>query len=143
MRYTNVTHAFVDGLRDVISEGKPISVRGSNIMELRNRVIVIEKPQERCLVTPGRHNNIFATIAETMWVLAGRNDLNFLSHYLPRARDFSDDGRTWRGAYGPRLRNWHGVDQLRENLTLLRHEVGSRRAVMSIFDPALDSIPFK
>lgn len=143
MRYTNVTHAFVDGLRDVLSEGKPISVRGSNIMELRNRLTVIERPQERCLVTPSRHNNIFATIAETMWVLAGRNDLNFLSHYLPRARDFSDDGQTWRGAYGPRLRNWHGVDQLRENLTLLRQELGSRRAVMSIFDPALDFIDSK
>ena len=113
-------------------------VRSSPITELRNRLLVIERPLERCFVLPGRRNNLFAAIAETMWVLAGRNDLSFLSHYLPRARDFSDDGQTWRGAYGPRLRNWHGVDQLRENLSVLRHELYSRRAVISIFDPTLD-----
>jgi len=138
MRYRNVTYAFVDGLRDVFAEGKTLSVRGSNILELHNRLTVLERPQERCLVTPRRHNNIFATIAETMWVLAGRNDLAFLSRYLPRAQDFSDDGHTWRAAYGPRLRSWYGVDQLRENLTLMRHELSTRRAVMSIFDPAID-----
>jgi len=138
-----MTYAFVDGLRDVLAEGKSLSVRGPKIMELRNRLTVLERPQERCLVTPSRHNNIFATIAETMWVLAGRNDLAFLSRYLPRARDFSDDGQTWRAAYGPRLRNWHGVDQLRENLTLMRHELSTRRAVMSIFDPAVDFIDSK
>jgi thymidylate synthase len=143
MKYRNMTYAFVDSLRDVLTTGKPLTVRSSNIVELRNRVIVIERPQERCLMIPGRHNNIFATIAETMWVLAGRNDLDFLAHYLPRARDFSDDGQTWRGAYGPRLRHWQGVDQLSENLTLLRHELNSRRAVISLFDPALDFVDSK
>jgi thymidylate synthase len=143
MRYRNVTYAFVDGLRDVLAKGKPLSVRGTNITELRNHLTVLERPQERCLVAPSRYNNIFATIAETMWVLAGRNDLSFLSRYLPRARDFSDDGQTWRAAYGPRLRNWHGVDQLRENFTLLHRELSTRRAVMSIFDPAVDFIDSK
>src|SRR5690348_6824007 len=118
MRYRNMTYALVGGLRDVLTEGKHLSVRGSHTRELRNRLTVLERPQERCLVTPRRRNNIFATIAETMWVLAGRNDLAFLTRYLPRAQDFSDDGQIWRAAYGPRLRNWHGVDQLRKNLTL-------------------------
>ncbi|HEU5383927.1 MAG TPA: thymidylate synthase [Ktedonobacteraceae bacterium] len=143
MRYRNMTYAFVDSLRNVLTEGESLAVRGSNIMELRNCLTVLERPQERCLVTPGRRNNIFATIAETMWVLAGRNDLDFLSHYLPRAQDFSDDGQTWRAAYGPRLRNWHGVDQLQENITLLRLELSSRRAVMSIFDPSIDFVSSK
>src|SRR5260370_32779014 len=143
MRYTNMTYACVDGLRDVLAEGKLLSWGGCKVRELSNRLTVVERPQERCLVTPSRHNNIFATIAETMWILAGRNDLAFLSRYLPRAQDFSDDGQTWRAAYGPRLRNWHGVDQLRENLTLMRHELSTRRAVMSIFDPAVDFIDSK
>lgn len=138
-----MTYAFYEGLRHVLTEGKPLSVRGSNVRELRNRLTILERPQERCLVTPNRRNNIFATIAETMWVLAGRNDLAFLNRYLPRAQDFSDDGQTWRAAYGPRLRNWHGVDQLRENLALLSRELSTRRAVMSIFDPAADFIESK
>ncbi len=94
-------------------------------------------------MAPERRNNIFATIAETMWVLAGRNDLSFLGHYLPRAKDFSDDRLTWRAGYGPRLRNWHGVDQLREILRLLQDESSTRRAVMALFDPARDFIGTK
>ena len=83
-------------------------------------------------------NNIVATVAETVWVLAGRNDLEFLSAYLPRASDFSDDGFTWRAGYGPRLRDWHGVDQLERVVSLLREDPLSRRAVISLFDPAVD-----
>ncbi len=73
-------------------------------------------------------------------MLAGRDDLAYLSHYLPRAGDFSDDGLTWRAAYGPRLRNWNGVDQLHECAVLLHDEPATRRAVMSIFDPARDFV---
>ena len=43
-----------------------------------------------------------------MWVLAGRSDVELLKFFLPRAPDFSDDGKVWRAGYGPRLRNWHG-----------------------------------
>lgn len=143
MRYRNATYALVDSLRDALAHGQPVETRGTRTLELRNRLIVLERPRERCIVTPGRSNNIFATIAETMWVLAGRNDLAFLDHYLPRAKDFSDDGLTWRAGYGPRLRNWHGVDQLGETLRLLQDEPTTRRAVMSIFDPASDFVATK
>src|SRR5690348_7088220 len=94
VRYRNATYALVDGLRDILASGERLTVRGSRVSELRNRITVIERPKERCIVVPGRQNNVFATIAETMWVLAGRNDVAFLSHYLPRAPDFSDDGQT-------------------------------------------------
>jgi thymidylate synthase len=138
MRYRNSTYALVDGLRDAVATEEWLSVRGMRTKELRNQMIVLTRPVERCIVTPARHNNIFAAIAETVWVLAGRNDLAFLSHYLPRAMNFSDDGRTWRAAYGPRLRNWSGVDQLRTQVQLLRDDATTRRAVISLFDPASD-----
>lgn len=140
MRWRNATHAFVENLRDLVSRGSRIHVRGEDTLELQNRVIELEHPLERCIVAPGRRNNIFATIAETMWVLAGRSDIRLLSLYLPRAKDFSDDGYTWRAGYGPRLRNWGGVDQLFAVARLLRVDRNTRRAVMSIFDPAEDFV---
>jgi thymidylate synthase len=143
MRYRNTTYALIDGLSDALVSGERLSVRGAQVAELRNRVMVIERPRERCIVLPGRHNCVFATIAETMWILAGRNDLEFLTHYVPRAPDFSDDGRTWRAGYGRRLRDWGGVDQIRECLALLRREPGTRRAVMSLYDPAADFVDSK
>ena len=143
-RYRNATHAFAQMLRDIRLHGEELSVRGKSCSELRNRTIVLERPCERCIVTPGRMNDIFITIAETMWVLAGRNDLGFLQHYLSRARDYSDDGSTWRAAYGPRLRRLRGgTDQLMENLRLLKSEPLTRRSVATLFDPTLDFIESK
>src|ERR1700746_3163624 len=68
---------------------------------------------EPTTILPGRGNNPFATMAETLWVYAGRNDVGTLSKWLPRARDYSDDGKIWDSGYGPRLRHWHNrVDQI-------------------------------
>ncbi|HEY7782734.1 MAG TPA: thymidylate synthase [Ktedonobacterales bacterium] len=136
--YRNSTEALRGELAAILEAGTPIAVRGAEVRELRGRLVQIARPLERVYVLPHRNNNVFAAIAETMWVLAGRNDLAYLSRYLPRAVDFSDDGATWRAGYGPRLRDWHGIDQVREVARLLRDDPNSRRAVMAIFDPAVD-----
>ena len=57
--------------------------------------------------------------------------------------EFSDNGRTWHGAYGPRLRNWNGVDQIDETRRLLLEETATRRAVMSLYDPSRDFVKSK
>ena len=136
--YRNITLATIAGVSDLLTTGSEVEVRGSRVRELRNRVTVLERPLERCLFLPNRNNDVIASLAETFWVISGRDDIAWLSHYLPRAAEFSDDGSTWRGAYGPRLRDWHGVDQLEECLHLLKADPNSRRAVMSLFDPSQD-----
>lgn len=142
--YRNVTHALVGSLRELLHNGERVPTRGGGeTRELRSHVIRIERPLERVIALRERRNNVFAAIAETMWVIGGRDDLEYLEYYLPRAGDFSDDGETWRGAYGPRLRNWHGVDQLKECARLLRDDPNTRRAVMVIFDPARDYVESK
>ena len=115
-----------------------VDVRGQTTRELLHQSFTITHPLERAIAVSGRHNNVFASIAETVWVLAGRDDLAYLQHYLPRAIDFSDDGVAWRGAYGPRLRNWKGVDQVDRIVSILSESPSSRRAVAMIFDPARD-----
>jgi thymidylate synthase len=136
--HRNVTNAFRVTLRSLLQEGDRIKVRGSETKELRSHFLQVQRPRERVYILPNRNNNIFAQIAESIWVMGGRNDLAYLSHYLPRAEDFSDDGLTWRAGYGPRLRNWHGVDQVTAVAKLLRQDPNTRRAVMVIFDPAED-----
>ena len=144
----NINDAFVEALRLLMSKGEVVTVRGGKeTKELRSNVIRIEHPIERVLLTPHRNGNIFAALAETMWVLGGRKDMAYLSRYLPRAKDFSDDGFAWRAAYGPRLRCWDTdgecVDQLEECVRLLNEDPTSRQAVMCIFDPALDYVNSK
>lgn len=139
-RFRNTEEAFLALLAAIIDDGEEVTVRGSTTREIRSQLVEIEQPQERVIVIPGRNNSVFASIAESMWVLAGRDDVSYLEGYLKRARDFSDDGATWRGAYGPRLRNWHGADQLRAIVALLSADPDSRRAVASLYDPAQDMV---
>lgn len=52
---------------------------------------------------------------------------------------FSDDGRR-QGAYGPRMRRWHGrVDQLDQVRQLLARDPDSRQGVIQLFDPDRDT----
>lgn len=127
--------------------GSEVGSRNGRVREFTNAQIVITDPQQREVLTLNRKANVFAQIAETMWVLSGRNDVEWLSAYLPRAKDYSDDGETWRGGYGPRIRDWqaideHGInlhtDQLAHVVDLLRADPLSRRAVIAIYDPARD-----
>ena len=140
MRYRNAAHAFISELAEIRSHGSHVSARGMPTRELLARSVTLEHPMERFITVPGRRNDVFATIAETMWVIAGRDDMAYLGRYLTRAIQYSDDQLTWRGGYGPRLRDWEGVDQVDEIRKLLTLEPESRRAVAVLFDPARDFV---
>lgn len=141
MKFRNAESAFLAKLAEVDAAGKLVTVRGTRTKELLSQTVTLERPLERCITLPHRNNNVFAAVYETLWVLAGRNDIADLCEYLPRARAFSDDGTSWRGGYGPRLRNWNGVDQLTHLVELLRSDPTSRRAVIALFDPDRDLAP--
>lgn len=140
--FADVNEAVSELSRELLNEDIQDS-RNGKVKEILGNVTKIRNPRNKFVLLPGRNNNPFASVAETMWVLSGRNDLEFLSKYLPRAKDFSDDGLTWRAGYGPRLRNFHGVDQLMEVYHILKEDPSSRRAVISIFDPSADFVESK
>lgn len=98
--------------------------------------ITVRNPRDRWLSVEGRNSSAISAIGETFWVLSGRSDIRFLSRVLPRAANFSDDGETWRGAYGPRLYR-HG--QLDSVIDRLRKNPNSRQAYLTIYDPSLDT----
>jgi thymidylate synthase len=121
--------------------------RAGKTHELLFQTITINLPQQRCFVLPHRNDNIFAKIAETLWVLNGRNDVKFLSRYLPRAIDYSDDGKTWRAGYGTRMRGWFSygkiTDQLLNVINKLAKDRYTRQAVISLWDPVRDYVESK
>jgi len=103
----NINQLFLNALQQLFYEGEKIEVRGKKTIELHPYFATLDNPLNRTLMVEGRGNNPFATLAETMWVLAGRNDVEWLKYFLPRAPDFSDDGKVWRAGYGPRIRSWN------------------------------------
>lgn len=137
----------------------PIEVRrgGNKMMDSPTPVAVeIRNPRDRVLDVVGRNNSLPAACAETLWILAGRNDVEWLKFYLPRAPDFSDDveKKFWRAGYGPRLRrfgentllepedgvveNSCGTDQLKFVVNELKAIPNSRRAIMTLVNPEED-----
>lgn len=143
---TDVNTALPELLGALLADGDEITSRAGVTKELMHVGITLEKPWQREILLADRKHNLAAQIAETMWILGGRNDVAWLQNYLPRAADFSDDGQTWRGAYGPRLRAWPKgdgsgdvIDQLRLVVDRLKAAPASRQAVAMIYDPARDS----
>lgn len=90
---------------------------------------------ERVNFCPIRDCNPFFHLFETMWMMAGRNDVKWIADILPSMREYSDDGETFNAAYGHRLfRNW-GYDQLLAAAMELEDDPNSRRAVATIWHP--------
>lgn len=146
--FDDVNHA-LQALSSYIQNGDQVESRNGGTLEMRHVALRIANPLRREILLNSRKASIAAQIAETAWVLAGRNDIEWLSHYLPRAKEFSDDGKTWRAGYGPRLRAWNRghrqdeVDQLAEVIAILNKDPNSRRAVISLWDPMVDIYPGK
>jgi len=96
------------------------------------------RPQERVLFSAQRNANPFFHVLESLWMLAGRNDVAYPHTYAPMML-YSDDTETLNGAYGYRWREHFGYDQLREIINELKRNPASRRCVLSMWD-AMDEV---
>ena len=143
--YLTVNDALPDLARHVLDGDELGSRKGERVLERLHQQITLTEPWDRYPRLGLRKASLPAQIAEAMWILAGRNDVEWLSYYLPRAAEFSDDGKTWRGGYGPRLRRYggSGVDQLAHVVNVLHADPTSRRAVFAIYDADVDTKPGK
>jgi hypothetical protein len=116
---------------------RDIAPRGMRTLELREPVaITYRHPEERVLFDPVRDANPFFHLFESLWILAGRDDVAFLRRLVPRMADYSDDGRVFHGAYGVRLnRN----EQFGAAIEELLGDPATRRAVVALWVPDLDA----
>lgn len=115
-----------------------VAPRGISTLELNQMPFVThyKRPLECVLFNPTRNANPFFHFFEALWVIAGRDDVRFMTHLLPRFKDYSDDGKTFHGAYGIRI---FENDQMFEVIKQLRNDKDTRRAVVSIWQPDKDS----
>lgn len=120
-------HLNMFGVRSESRNG-PVVVSRSPVMTLHHN------PANRVLVCAARDANPFFHLFESLWMLAGRNDLKFPQTFVKSFDKFSDDGVTLHGAYGHRWREWFGYDQLEWLADALRTDPTTRRAVLTMWD---------
>jgi thymidylate synthase len=103
---------------------------------------VYQNPCERVIFWPERDANPFLHLYESMWMLAGRNDIKPLLRYTANMEKYSDDGVTLHGAYGYRWRQAsHGgyhYDQLAIIAEQLKADPNDRRCVLQMWSADID-----
>src|SRR3990167_5963144 len=121
-------------VKDCLSDGAPVSVRGTETLELHPVTIELH-PSSPLVTSHGRAINVAFALAEVLWILQGRKDVRMLAFYNESIRQFSDNEESFNAPYGYRLRRAHGYDQLADVLATLRDDPASRQATLSMWHP--------
>lgn len=119
-------------LKVITTKGQKVAPRDQKTLELTNVTIDVSDGLNNILLSPSRNLNYRFMIAEWLWIQAGLDDVESISTYNKIISDFSDDGISLTGAYGPRLKlQWKYIfENLKRPYT--------RQAVASIWTPSPD-----
>ena len=129
-----VNDAYPIGLMYLRNSGVELDSRNGPVIEYPEPVsIKYLAPMERVLFNKERDINPFLHFFEPLWILAGQNDVSFLSQIVSRFSEYSDDGLVFFGAYGYRM--MYPDDQIREAIEILKKNPDDRRVVLQIRRP--------
>ena len=131
----NVNQLFSEMLWKFKIIGKAAKTRNGDALYIEEPVLTkVLEPCERVLFYDRRDANPIFHLMESIWMLAGRNDVHFVEQFNSKIGQFSDDGRVFNAAYGHRMRSQFGVDQLLGVIEHLRADPDSRQAVIQLWD---------
>jgi thymidylate synthase len=159
--YVGINSFLVEASKLLLKEGVKRKTRGKVCIELPEPFMFkITNPIARIVTIAERSWNPILPFAESLWLASGRNDLEFIGHYLKNMKNFSDDGLYLRGGYGPRLRKFNGisdeyrigssvgveaaslekteVDQFDFIYKCFKRDINTRQAIINIGDPSKD-----
>jgi thymidylate synthase len=130
----NVRDALPKALRYILHTGEKEKTRNGDAWVCQTPVTIrYEYPKQHVLVNHVRDANPFFHLMEAVWMLAGREDGEFLDFYI---KDFSKQFGTYgkiMDAYGYRWRNGLTRDQLSEIIQQLRRTPNTRQAVLQMW----------
>lgn len=120
----------------VLRDGVKASPRGKGVLELVTpTVITLTNPRCPTITTLIRRANYRFGMMEAAWICSGSDDVNKVAAFNRRMREFSDDGKTLWGAYGPRV-----IGQLPHVISSLKRDPDSRQAVLTTWRPQVGPV---
>jgi len=136
LRVENVNEAFQEILwKFKVLDLETEETRNGPALVYPEMVTTIYKfPDERVLFHPKRDANPIFHLMEAIWMIAGRNDVEFVNQFNSNMKNFSDDGKVFNAAYGHRWRKHFGTDQLLDVINLLKQDISTRQAVIQMWD---------
>jgi len=132
----DINKALESGINLMNLYGVETPSRNDSTLELPEPIMIVyNKPFQRVLINKDRDCNHFFHLMESMWMLAGRNDVTFLNEFNSNMKNYSDNGETFNGAYGHRARYHFYKDQFAGVVKILKADPYSRQAVVQLWDP--------
>lgn len=119
--------AWVQHLRNLVRFGQPAAPRGLDTFELLHHSFGF-RADEVVLTLPERELNYSLMAGEALWTLAGSDAVAPMARLSSRMAQYSDDDKTFFGAYGPPI--MAQLDYV--EATLLKDPL-SRQAVVEIW----------
>lgn len=123
----------VQGVLDPYSIGSGFGRHPRPFLEIIPSIAVLQNPRQRWVWNQRRRVSFVNAVGQWFWLLGGSNDLASIEFYNRKAADFSDDGRTLRGAWGYRI--FGNSSSLYRLVGKLRDDPSSRRIVLPVFIP--------
>jgi thymidylate synthase len=114
-------------LKALITQPVVASPRGMPIMEIVGHRTRINMSQP-VVNNPARNLGFKFMAAEAHWILTGDNRVSTIEPYSKAIKNFSDNGKTFFGSYGPKI-----LDQMTYVIEKLLKDPHSRQAVINIW----------
>lgn len=122
-------------------DGDNVHVQPSRLgptREILHATFSIRDPRQRWVLSRTPAINPAFAIAEVIWILLGRRDAAFLNFWNPALPRFAGSEDNYHGAYGYRLREHLGFDQIERAFQVLSSNPDSRQLVLQIWDGRVD-----
>lgn len=136
----NVNQAFVESVKLMLNDNnwREIAPREGKVTReyLSPVCITYSKPWRRVLFCDTRDANPFFHLMEALWMMAGRDDAQWISQFSSNIANYAENDGKFHGAYGFRWKS--PIDQVETVASHLRRHPDSRRGVIAMWNPVLD-----
>lgn len=148
---------YYNSIHNLVKNGERSSPRGLGVLEIRPCLFMFNSYQPINTMY-GRKPNIVASLAEVVWILAGRGDFEWMRLFNANLANFLDDwgNGEFNAPYGHRIRKhnynpayesvhkFHGddivhIDQIQYILKKFEQDIHTRQAVITLWNPIFDT----
>lgn len=138
----NVIHSanfeWLSELSWVLNKGNSVAPRGQVTKEALQQTAIVNMRRPVVTLEERKLSTKFLG-GEAYWILSGDNRVETIAPYNKNIVNYSDDGQTFFGAYGPRI-----ISQLDYVVDKLKSDADTRQAVLTIWrenPPATKDVP--
>lgn len=122
----------------VQKNGAPRSPRNLPTLDAGVNTIVLHSPFDPLPLDQGRGLNLAIAAAEALQLVGGFSEPEMMFKISSQFRQYARDDGNFHGAYGTRIK-----DQVACAIQKLQHDPASRQAVITLWDPWLDNLPYQ